>query len=165
MDSQDIIKIITSFVADSHYNFVEKKIALSDSVSGIKIFDEPIVAFGDTNDYYFQLLKNPSIVGKHFKTPQEWLPEARTVISFFLPFTESVRKSNIRDKVWPSEGWLHGRIEGHKFLLKVSLWVHQKLQEGGYKSIVPFLSSGYHDRSGESSIENSIPKFNIAVFK
>jgi len=88
VESQDIVKIVSSFVVNSPDNRVKENVALSDSVFGIKIFDDPIFGFGDADDNYFQLFKNPSIVGNHFKTPQEWLPEAKTVISFFflLPF-------------------------------------------------------------------------------
>ncbi|MFA7575292.1 MAG: 4Fe-4S binding protein [Arcobacteraceae bacterium] len=160
MDKEYIIKLASSFVEDSTDNRVNKNIALSTSVAGMKIFDEPIFAFGSTDDPYFQLLENQSIVGKHFINPKKWLPGGKTVISFFLPFTESVRKSNTRDRCWPSEGWLHGRIEGHEFLLKVSLMLKQTLEESGYKAVVPFLDEKYHNRSGENYYEYSIPKFN-----
>jgi epoxyqueuosine reductase QueG len=160
MDKQDIKTTICSFVKNSQDNIVKKNIAISCSVAGIKIFDEPIFAFGNAKDPYFQLLKNPSIVGKHFITPEEWLPEARTIISFFLPFSESVRKSNIKDKRWPSQEWLHGRREGQEFLLKVSLKLNQILQEAGYSSIVPFLDPRYHNSTGETCNNYYIPNFN-----
>ncbi|MDD5635331.1 MAG: epoxyqueuosine reductase, partial [Atribacterota bacterium] len=73
MDKEYIIKLASSFVEDSTDNRVNKNIALSTSVAGMKIFDEPIFAFGSTDDPYFQLLENQSIVGKHFINPKKWL--------------------------------------------------------------------------------------------
>lgn len=32
----------------------------------MKIFDDPIFAFGDANDEYFKLLKEPNVIGDHF---------------------------------------------------------------------------------------------------
>jgi len=112
MDKQSLIKIAEDFVEHSEDNYISKEIAISANVVGMKIFEAPIFAFGSANDEYFTLLKQPSAIGEHFMLPKEWLPQAKTVISFFLPFSEAVKRGNRRDKSWPSEEWLHGRIEG-----------------------------------------------------
>lgn len=103
MDKQSIVKIAEDFVEHSDDNYISKEIAISENVVGMKIFEAPIFAFGSANDEYFTLLKQPSAIGEHFMLPNEWLPQARTVISFFLPFSEAVKMGNRRDKSWPSE--------------------------------------------------------------
>jgi len=143
MNKQDLIKKACYFVQNSEENIINEEIALSKNVVGMKIFDDPIFAFGDANDEYFQLLKRPEIIGEHFLLPEQWLPGAKTVISFFLPFTERVRISNKRDKIWPSEEWLHGRIEGQAFLVELCKYLKNALIEEGYNSMVPSLDKRF----------------------
>ena len=150
MNKQEIEKRVTDYIKNSEDNFIKKDAALSDVVAGMKIFDEPIFAFGDADDPLFKQLKNPSVIGHHFKTPKEWLPQAKTVISFFLPFSESVRKNNRLLKTWPSEGWLHGRIEGQAFLNKVCQYLDKELVKASYKSVIPSLDKRFRSRSGRN---------------
>ena len=43
------------------------------------------------------------------------------MFKIFLPFSEAVKKGNRREKSWPSEEWLHARIEGHAFINKLCI--------------------------------------------
>ena len=139
MDKTSLVQMASYFVENSQDNIITKDLALSETVIGMKIFEAPIFAFGAANDEYFRLLQEPSAIGEHFVLPQEWLPQSKTVISFFLPFTKAVKKGNRRDMLWPSEEWLHGRIEGQAFLIKLCQYINSELIRGGYKSIVPSL--------------------------
>jgi epoxyqueuosine reductase QueG len=143
VDKQSIIKIAEDFVEHSEDNYISKEIAISENVVGMKIFEAPIFAFGSANDEYFTLLKQPSAIGEHFMLPNEWLPQARTVISFFLPFNEAVKMGNRRNKSWPSEEWLHGRIEGQVLINKLCMHLKSVLTNEGYDSVVPALDERF----------------------
>jgi len=143
MNNLDIIEISKEFIQSSEYNYISKNDAITEELVGMKIFDNPIFAFGSAEDNGFTLLKAPSVIGEHFILPKEWLPEANTVISYFLPFTDEIIKSNRIDKHWPSNGWLHGRIEGQKFLMEFSKYLCSKLVEEGYDSVVPILDKRF----------------------
>lgn len=151
MDKQTIAGIAREFVKNSSYNYVSKDAAISKELAGMKIFDAPIFAFGDAGDCGFQLLKEPSIVGEHFLTPREWLIGADTVISYFFPFTDEVRKSNRNDMFWPSDKWLHGRIEGQSFLNEFSKFLNSELNDAGYESLAPSLDSRFKLRAFSSN--------------
>ena len=160
MDKKDIVKMATYFAEKSEYNLIPKEVALSETVVGMKIFEAPIFAFGVAEDKYFELLKKPSIIGQHFLAPQEWLPQAKTVISFFLPFTETVKKGNRRDMAWPSDEWLHGRIEGQALVIKLCQYISAELVNAGYKSLVPSLDERFwaktsFNKETQNSDENS----------
>ncbi|HEY8910221.1 MAG TPA: 4Fe-4S binding protein [Desulfosporosinus sp.] len=143
MEKQDLLEMARHYVEDSEDNVITKDIALSETVIGMKIFAAPIVAFGAANDEYFNLLKQPVAIGEHFLLPQEWLPQSKTVMSFFLPFTEAVKQGNRRMMLWPSEEWLHGRIEGQAFMIKLCQYLNIELINSGYKSIVPSLDKRF----------------------
>jgi len=143
LDRQELIKIAEDFIGHSEDNIISREIAISDNVVGMKIFDTPILAFGAADDEYFKRLKDPTVIGEHFMLPAEWLPKAKTVISFFLPFSEAVRIGNRRDMSWPTEEWLHARIEGQALLFKLCRHLESELQGAGYESLVPSLDKRF----------------------
>jgi len=143
MNKEDLIKMAGDFVKNSEDNYITREIAISENVVGMKIFEAPIFAFGSADDEYFTLLKESSAIGKHFLIPKEWLPQSKTVISFFLPFSQSVKNGNKKDMSWPSEEWLHGRIEGESFLNKLCMYLKSQLVNEGYNSIVPSLDQRF----------------------
>lgn len=148
MNKQDLIKSAVSFIENSEDNYITEAKAISKNVVGIKIFAEPIFAFGSADDEYFKLLKEPQAIGKHFLLPKEWLSQSKTVISFFLPFSEAVKKGNRRDMLWPSEEWLHGRIEGQTILNKLCMHLKSELINAGYNSIIPSLDERFWSKTG-----------------
>lgn len=151
MNKQDIIKTAERFIVNSEDNYITKQIAISEKVVGMKIFETPIFAFGAADDEYFTLLKQPSIIGEHFISPKEWLPQSKTVISFFLPFSETVKKSNRSNMPWPSEEWLHARIEGQILLNKLCIYLKSELINDGYDSVVPILDNRFRSYNNNYS--------------
>ncbi|MCB2358990.1 DUF362 domain-containing protein [Clostridium estertheticum] len=143
MNKQDLIRIASDFVENSKDNYVSNEIAISESIVGMKIFETPIFGFAASDDDYFTLFKEPTVIGKHFSTPKEWLSQSKSVISFFLPFSEVVKRGNRREKVWPSEEWLHGRIEGQVFINKLCIYLKSELINAGYNSIVPTMDERF----------------------
>jgi len=156
MDKQNLIKNAECFVDKSEDNYITSQIAISDNARGTKIFGSPIFACGAADDEYFTLLKQPSLIGKHFMLPKEWLPQAKTVISFFLPFTAAVKKGNRRNVLWPSEEWLFGRMEGQTLLNKLCVHLKSELINAGYNSLVPALDKGSRTKNQSPYPELSI---------
>lgn len=155
MNKQYLIKIASDFVENSKDNYIANEIAISENVVGMKIFEAPIFAFGASDDEYFTLLKKTPAIGKHFLIPKEWLPQSKTVISFFLPFSEAVKKGNRREKSWPSEEWLHARIEGQAFINKLCIYLKSELINAGYNSIVPALDERFWSKADSPNLEVS----------
>lgn len=137
MTRNEIINCAVAFTEESSGNYISPEAAISHEYTGMKIYDSPIFAFGAPDDELYIQYKSPEIIGSHFIAPCEWLPAARTVISFFLPYTERIRMANARDYDWPSDEWLHGRYEGHMFLKNLATYVNSLLLEAGYESLIP----------------------------
>ena len=140
---EKIISYAEEFTQTSPANFVSAEVALSRDLAGMRIFDLPIFAFGCASDGLYESYKSADIIGSHFLSPSEWLPGAKSVISFFLPFSGRIKSSNAENFQWPSNEWLHGRIEGQKFITKLSVSLQKLLSDFGYISIVPGLDARY----------------------
>ena len=110
-----IIDFLTDFVNNDSRNILT-------DFKAIRIFDSPLVTFASAHDLLFEKLKDPEVVGPNHLSPEEWLPEAKSVISFFLPLSEEIRKSN-RVPGLPSVKWMSGKFDGQSFnsLVQVNL--------------------------------------------
>jgi len=122
-------------------NFVKKEEALRSDLEGMRIFDEPLFGYAFADDPYFAEAKKPEIIGAHFMAPKEWLPGAKTVISLFLPFTTQVREANRLDAAWPAYEWLHARIEGQAFQVKICRFAEALLEKEGFEALSPMIDS------------------------
>lgn len=143
MDKKDVIQIAKEFIANSLDNQIKLESNAPHELVGKKIYDPPIFGFCEASEDVFKVLKEPEVIGCHFRNPQEWMPTAQTVISFFLPFSEAVKGSNRDQKIWPSWGWLVGRVEGHKLLRSLLLHLQNSINRAGYATMVPTMDNKF----------------------
>lgn len=120
---------ISDFIGSSNDNFVEE-------LDRMQIWDQPLIGIAGASDPLWEKLKEPYVVGSHHLTPKEWLSEAKSVISYFLPFTESIRSSN-RLKGLPSKEWLYGRYEGEIFNNALRRLIIDLVEAEGGKALAP----------------------------
>lgn len=143
LDKETIRMLSDRFVAESPWNRVDAKEAISPDLVGVRIFDAPLIGYSSADDPMYAEMQRPEVVGKDFVLPAGWLPSAKSIISYFFPFSEDVRKSN-RGGSLPSSLWLHGRIEGQRFLMKCGEYLVQQIQQTGNQAITPVFSENFH---------------------
>jgi hypothetical protein len=109
-----------------------------------KYWDKPLVGFAAGNDPLFKHYKK--IIGAFHQTPAEFFTKALgigeknppvSVISWVLPASESVRKSNRLEKEYPSRLWAHARDFGEQFNIKLRHHIVALLKKRGYKAVAP----------------------------
>lgn len=138
MQLEEFLALAEEFVQTSMENTVSQQAALRPDICGMRIFDAPIFGFARADDSYFAQLESSGVVAR----PYDWLPNAKTVISFFLPFTDRVKKSNIGGTD-PSPEWMHARVEGQKFIGLLCRRLREVLEQAGYPTIVPVLDPSF----------------------
>jgi len=144
MDKKELCEQADEFVRNSSHNYVDAATALCPQYANMKLFDAPVFAFGDSNDELYSCYKSSDIIGECFLSPLEWLASAKTVISFFLPFTDAIKSANSTDFKWPADEWLHGRYEGQMLVKELSLFIQNKLMEAGHASVVPSIDQRFN---------------------
>ena len=137
MNKSDFEKALKGHVQNSPDNYVKSEVARRPELAGMCIFNEPLIGYASAADTYFTEVKKPDIIGAHFMTPEEWLADAKTVISIFLPFSGQIRKANGQDMKWPADEWLHGRFEGQSFQNMTCDFVVDLLKKEGYSALAP----------------------------
>lgn len=139
MDRTQFEARLAACVESAPGNRLPAAIALRPELAGMRYFDAPLVGYAAAGDELFAQLKQPGAIGPHFLAPQEWLPGAKTVISVFLPFAAPVKRSNARAGRWPSEEWLHARIEGQAFQNELARQLAGILIGAGFAALAPPL--------------------------
>lgn len=127
-------------------NIISADIALP-GCAGLVVFDEPLIGVSSSNDSIYTIFKRKDVVGEDFRLPDWWLPEAKSIISFFLPFTEQVRKSNRGDPDTTSPEWLHARVEGQDFITLYTEKVKEYFDGRGIKTCVPATDKRFAELS------------------
>lgn len=128
---------IAEFVLHAPGNHVPPDKALTPETVGMRLFDAPIFAVGDPADPLFAALRQPQAVGPHLLLPEQWLPGCRSVVSFFLPFSDAVKKTSAPREAEPTPSWLHGRVEGQAFVLEVCREIRRQLEAEGEQAVIP----------------------------
>ena len=112
-------------------------------VGEIGLFDPPLCGFADAADPLFERFRRPEIIGANYYAPKQWLPAAKTVVSFFLPFTKEVRSANRVSRTDPAPEWLYARIEGQQFILRFMTGLWELLRGKGTECCVPGLDERF----------------------
>ena len=94
---------------------------------------EPLVAYAGAADPLFMRLKE--VVSSTHATPQELLSGAQTVIVYFLPFHESVGRSNKGDLPASLE-WAKAYIETNQLIRAINQRLAKALEQQGYASVI-----------------------------
>lgn len=109
---------------------------------GIKMYDTPLLGIASDDDAWFDRFTEEGIIGPKFMKPREWLTGAKSILSYFLPFTEEVRDTN-RKAGLPSEEWVSARIDGEVFNQAVRSFLIELIVQHGEQALAPALDSRF----------------------
>ncbi len=157
-----IERVIAKFVRESPAN--RRK------VDGGRYWETPLVGFTSGADPLFKQYKK--IIAEFHFTPQEFFeltfgrrkPAGElSVISWVLPASEDIRKSNRKEARFPSRLWAHARDFGEQFNIKLRNHLVSLLRKKGYKAVAPMNSPHWKQlRSPEVGIASNWSERHIA---
>ncbi|PAB58995.1 epoxyqueuosine reductase [Anaeromicrobium sediminis] len=96
-------------------------------------WEEPIFAYGDSKDPLFESLK--TIVGPNHKVPQDFLVDAKTVISYFIPFKRHMVKTNEGNRLSSYE-WAKAYVETNELIYEINKMISKRLKKYKYEAIL-----------------------------
>ena len=138
------------FVHKAIVQFVKQSPLNRRKVDGGRYWDSPLVGFASGKDPLFKKYKK--LIGRFHWTPEEIFELAfgesqpsgeLSVISWVLPASEDIRKSNRKETKYPSLLWAHARDFGEQFNTKLRNHLISLLTKGGYKAVAPLDSPNF----------------------
>ena len=150
MSRQDVMNEIQSVFLNSEGNTEPDDSPLA----GLTLFEPPLAGIASAQDLLFEEYKRDGVIGPWFAGPAEWLPGAVSVISIFFPFTERVRESNRGNPDEISPEWLHGRVEGQKFISNFTKTLCQRFEERKIRCCAPCIDERFRQFRAGQGLEN-----------
>ena len=154
LSKYDLQQAVVRFMDESPENFLAEDVALRSDLAGMRIFDLPLMAVAAANDPMFTEMQADEAVGALFMLPEDWLPGARSVISFFFPFTDTIIKANAMAPVDIPPEWLHGRIEGQAALNAATVAIRDLLENAGFSCVIPSMDQRFRSAPKREGAEN-----------
>lgn len=96
-------------------------------------WNAPLIAFADAHDPLFEHLR--TVVRASHATPQDLLPDARTVITYFLPFHHEIIRSNQSGRL-ASREWAQAYVDTNAVIRAVNDHLAAMLAREGYSNAV-----------------------------
>lgn len=115
---------IRSFIEDYVLNYQKQK-------GTATAWESPLVAFAGAHDPLFSELK--TAVDPDHLLPQDLLPGAETVITYFIPFQKEFNHSNAKGREASSQ-WARAYVETNRLIVELNESLAQMLQSGGYNT-------------------------------
>lgn len=96
---------------------------------------KPLIGFSEAKDPLFSELKK--IIGPNHALPEDLVPDARSVVAFFLPFSEEIVKSNAGG-IQSSKEWDYACIETNSLIGDLTKYLHDQIAHEGFEaSLLP----------------------------
>jgi epoxyqueuosine reductase len=92
----------------------------------------PLVAFAPADDPGFAAL--PQVVDPMHKLPEDLLPGARAVVSFFVPFDPQVVKANAASRTSVAREWSVAYVETNALIDRITRRVIERLEARGVRA-------------------------------
>lgn len=112
-----IIEIIKNYIHDNN---------------GKNLFDAPLIGFADARNYAFKEIRNQ--IETHC-LPEEFMTDAKTVIAYFIPFSQAVIESNISGK-YSSKLWVGAGIESKVLISNLNTHIKNEINKLGFDATV-----------------------------
>lgn len=97
-------------------------------------WQKPLVGFAIAENPLFHTLK--SLVDKDHSLPTDFLEDAETVISYFIPFQEEIPSSNAEGKD-ASRQWAKAYVKTNQLILAINEKLSDMLGEWGFDTVIP----------------------------
>lgn len=103
----------------------------------------PVFAYADAKDPLFTYYK--TLIGPSHFLPQELLPESKTVVTYFLPFEETLCSTNLSGRLSSLE-WGQAYLETNRLISEINEHLAMQLAEKGYTTSKLSASYPYDEK-------------------
>ena len=143
MTKNEIYEYLCSLVDGDPGNRIPADVCIDEHDAGQVIFRTPVMRVGSADDPLWEKMKEPGAVGRAYRTPSEWLPGAKSVISFFFPFTDHIVNGNRDRPVLPGTAWMASYRYEERFTQRVCHRMEDFLRQRGIRAYAPYAGDEF----------------------
>jgi len=105
----------------------------------------PLVGFSSASDPLYAKIKE--LIGPYHLRPTDILPEVKTIVSFFLPFSKKVVEANRREPDVPAREWVDSYIHANDLIDQISLDLVALMTARNLKAVMVNASKNYDQKA------------------
>jgi epoxyqueuosine reductase QueG len=121
LDSVTLVELIT--------DTIKRQVTEADTVTEYR---EPLVGFAAAGDPRFADLRR--VAAPTHMMPEDVLPDARSVVAFFLPFAADVVEANAQEKERVAHEWSTAYVETNALISRITAHLVELLAERGVRA-------------------------------
>ena len=143
MTKADLINISENLIKNFQPSVLSEEMAALLGTDRFCFFDAPLIGIAAADDQLFEKMKDAQIIGGHFITPKQWLENAKTVISIFVPYSAAVRKANStcpKNEIAPE--YVYGKNYLVPYIDALEEKIVSAIKEKGYSAVIPSKEGG-----------------------
>ena len=100
------------------------------------IWQEPLVGFASAEDPLFDQFKE--IIRSTHATPREVLHGAKSVVVYFIPFSEKLHRENFEKEYYCSRSWAVAYLKTNRLISDINEHIRNELESDGHRvSLIP----------------------------
>ena len=103
----------------------------------VPVLDAPLVGVASADNPLFDTFRREEVIGSQWRAPKEWMPEAKSVVVFFFPVSEEIRKRHRAAKTPTNEAWNYGYGKSGKLVDDFLSGLTSELESQGVKTFIP----------------------------
>ena len=126
---------------DLHKELIELIQAKTGEANQADFYRKPLIGFSSASDPLYAKLKE--VVGPHHLRPEEILPDVKTIISFFLPFSLKVVEANRREPDFPAREWVDSYAHANNLIDQIGLDLVSLMNARGFKAALVKATKNY----------------------
>jgi epoxyqueuosine reductase QueG len=114
-------------------------------------YRQPLVGFSSASDPLYTTIKKT--VGPHHLDPADILPEVKTLVSFFLPFSKKIVKANRREPDIPAREWMDSYTQANNLINLISQGLVDLMIFKGFKAALVGPTQHYDEKDDENTLK------------
>jgi len=122
--------------------FIQENIKKLVAESSNRMYREPIIAFADAKDPEFEGIKK--ITHEKHMLPEEWMPEGRTIVSYYIPFSRDLMEKN-RSHEYVAKEWAVAYIETNNLIKEINAKLAEALKKFGIETVWQLPANSFDD--------------------
>ena len=118
-------------------NLADNSVLLPSEQIVVPVLDTPLVGVASADDPLFETFRKNEIIGVQWRSPREWMPEAKSVVAFFFPVSAEIRSRHRVARTATNEAWNYGYGKHGQVVNAFLSGLTSELERQGVKTFIP----------------------------
>lgn len=118
-------------------NLKDNSVLLPGEQVVVPVLDAPLVGVASADDPLFESFRRDTVIGSQWRSPREWMPDAKSVVAFFFPVSAEIRTRHRAARTATNEAWNYGYGKHGQVTNAFLAGMTAEMERQGVKTFIP----------------------------